>query len=291
MRVVIPSSGIPERMRAHEWASRFGLDWTLVVGTEAEADSAMTKVSHENIVVAGAPDLGQSTIAWIRNWIYTKYLPRDEWTMTIDDNVSHLTILPEPWYGKEELGEFDGLREEFLEPATSRSFWRAVNETIEKAEEQKTIFAAFSTDDNWFFRRKKWKVIGYCRTQCALFKNDGWGWYPWSELTFDDFFKTCDVLERYGSVVLNRYVKAQKKQFEAGGIGSLEERIPRLIFDCQEIMRRFPGLCRISKGRSYHLQFKPLSLKAIDRWRQEMCEIVEEHRRVGLTQRRSDECV
>jgi hypothetical protein len=246
VKVVIPSRGHLPRVKAHEWLDNLDVEWVFVAGTWEEADRLLQIAPIERVVCCERPELGIRNISWVRDWIFNEFLPRDEWAMTVDDNVSHLSMLPEPWYhdGVDDPGDF---REEFDEPVNAWTFRVLIDETIERAEEQGTIMCGFSTYKNHFFRKVKWKSKGLCRTSAALYKSDGSPWRMWPEQMIDDVVKSFDVLDRYGSVVINHYAKANKTEWQEGGIGSLEERIPYLTDDCTEILARWPHLARPHK--------------------------------------------
>jgi hypothetical protein len=271
MKAYILTRAAP-RLRAHHLAARLGLDPTFVCDTGAQADLLVGNfgIPSSRIVVNHGSPGPPCGAAYQRHYVGTQLAPRGEWWVWLDDNVSHLSGLP-PRYSRDELdlrrdppaGTWRGLFAHRLAPD---EVWKHLHQTIEAAERRNTIFAGFSTESNFFFRRRKWQLFGYVRTQFALYKNDGSGWYPTPDMMFEDMYKTVDVAARYGCVVVNRHMKPYKPAFESGGIGSLDQRRPWLAKNCAWLMSQYPGLLRYSKGRDYHVTFRVHSEAGMRRW-------------------------
>ena len=117
--------------------------------------------------------------------------------------------------------------------------------------------------------------FAYCRTQFALYKNDGSTWRPWKKLMLEDFYKSVDVVARYGQIVLNNHVKPEKQAFEPGGIGSFMRRLPHLQYDCKKIATMYPGLVQVSGEnkehdvKDFYLTFTRRSINTVNKWRKE----------------------
>lgn len=287
MNAYIPTRATP-RLRSHLLAASLGLRPTLVCDS-AEQCRRLTShfgVARGNVLICeGAPG-PPAGAAFKRDWVAREVAPRGEWLVWLDDNVTCLTGLPprlskdrlnfdepvggpEGWAGREAFAHWTW-REAFAHGLTRDEVWHYVNETLEKAEQLGTINAGFATEENYFFRARKWQTFGYCRSQFTLYKNDGSGWMPHPGFMFEDMYKTVDVVARYGCVVVNRHMKAVKPVlFEPGGIGTLEERRPHLAENCKWLMEHYPGLLRYSKGRDYHVTFAKTSSRTVDCWRKE----------------------
>lgn len=272
----------PRRFRVLPLIEKYGWDPMFVVNTLAQRDELVNLgVSRSSIVIAVLPNnSGITGVSRSRDFA-RKIMPLGKWSVWIDDNVSSITGLP--------LGVS---RETLRLEDQSSSEWRAafsqelsrpefdwyVKETIDMAERHETIFAAFANQDNFYFRKRKWQWWGYCRTQLALYKNDGSTWFPFPTCMFEDAYKSIDVVARYGRVVINRHVKANKPTFEAGGIGSFKERLPHLQDNCRRLMELYPGLLKYGssggqygdeKATEFHVEFALRSQATIDRWRRD----------------------
>lgn len=289
--VVITSKVHVPRMRAHKILLENGYDnWVMVVDNEEQFKRAVAEagVPEDRVVVAMRPTNlpPQDGIAWIRQYVEDVLVPRDTWYVSLDDNVGGWTWLPRPWCQADkinfeaypqgtQIGDFDHLN---MEITTSKRAWRALYETpcpfpevvrqwkelIVACEGADTLAGGFAIETNYFFRGNRWQRFGYVRAQNAVWKNTGLPFYYWPGAMLEDFVRSVDVVVRCGSVLINRYVKPQKEFFEAGGIGTFEERRPNLVACCQELMRRYPGLLKEVKGRDYSLTFATRNIPA---WR------------------------
>jgi hypothetical protein len=241
-------------------------------------------ISRKHILVCDGSPGPPTGAAFKRDWIAREVAPRGKWLVWLDDNVECLTGLPpelskdrisfdEPPPGPRILPDYQTAsitwREAFAHRLTRSEVWHYIDETLKEAERLGTINCGFATEENYFFRARKWQIFGYCRSQFTLYKNDGSGWMPYPGMMFEDMYKTVDVVARYGCVVVNRHMKAVKPLFEPGGIGGLEKRKPHLVENCRWLVNHYPGLLRYSKGRDYHVTFAKTSFRTVNNWRME----------------------
>lgn len=267
----IPSRGTA-RLRSHVLARALGYRVRVVVDTEHQACLARSmQVHHDEIVVMDEPCPGPPCgAAAKRDWICRKLWPAGEWGVWMDDNVERLSGLAR-YLTKDRLDLDDGFnwRQAFNETLGKLQVQEYVEETIARCEAGGTIMGGFATEQNFYFRGRKWQDHGYCRTQFVVYKNDGSPWVPSDcpNMMFEDMAKTVDVVARYGRVCVNRHLKAEKPLFEPGGIGSLDDRIPYLVENCRWLMAKYPGLLSLSKGRDYHVTFAKRSQATVDQWR------------------------
>jgi hypothetical protein len=271
MIAYIPTRGT-DRLRAHLLADKLGMDFVLICDNAKQKRHIHHdfKVPKSNIVVCPNSPGPPTGAAFKRDYISCKLAAKNKWMVWLDDNVQHLTCIPYN-LSTTKLDFNDksvDWRKEFRHIATKKQVWKYANETIAYAEELGTINCGFSTDENYFFRSNKWNLWGYCRTQFSIYKNDRSGWAPTKQMMFEDMYKSVDVVARYGCVVINRHMKPIKPEFESGGIGSLEYRIPHLVNDCKWLMDTYPGLLRYSKGRDYHVTFAKRSHNTVNKWRE-----------------------
>jgi hypothetical protein len=278
--VIITSCGHVPRMHAHHILQENGYDnWLMVVhdGQQAARVNLEAGVPLSKIRSAYTPtDLGQDAIAWNRQWIEQNVVPDDTWYVTLDDNIRGWTYLPEPWSQQEKI-DFDF----YPDYTTPELTWRKLYETpmpfpkvveawrelINRCHEHGSWAGGFAIENNYFYRAKKWQTLGYVRTSNSVQKNTGLPFYYWEGAMLEDFIRSVDVVVHTGSVHINRFVKAQKTFFEAGGIGSFEERRSNLVACCEELMRRYPGLLKPVKGADYSLTFQQAT--RVKAWRKE----------------------
>lgn len=276
MIAYIPTRATP-RLRAHHLARELGLQAVMVCDNRAQADALLKTfgVPHRDIVIdeeAPGPPCGAPHK---RDFVCRKVAARGEWLVWLDDNVSHLEGLA-PCLSSERI-DFGvapppprkSWREAFARRLTRDEVWHYIHQTLERAAREGTINCGFATEHNYFFRRLKWQLFGYCRSQFTLYKNDGSTWLPpgCPDTCLEDMVKTVDVVARYGCVVVNRHMKPVKPFFEAGGVGTLEERLPYLRNTCKWLIGQYPGLVRYSKRRDYHVTFAKTNRRTVDGWR------------------------
>jgi len=274
--VIIPTRGT-DRLRAHRWAMDLGYPVHFVCDDERQRGRVMRKTGcqRNRCHVAQTPDgLGQSGIAYVRDWVCQQLVPVGDWIIWIDDNVKRLTSLPHPFCNTDRIDfDFDdepdiGWRDAFEQTAENPRY--VLDQLIEKCIDNGTIFGGFAIETNFFFRRLRYQWWGYARTQCAVYRNDGRSWLAWDGMMLEDFVKSVDVVCRYGKVVIDRFSKPDKPAFEEGGIGSFEDRLPNLRHDCKMLMERYPGLLKpVKPDVDYQLTFAKRSQRTIDAWRRD----------------------
>jgi hypothetical protein len=278
--VLIPSIGHIPRMKAHLilMANNY-YPWRMVVDNDQQASNATKAgVPPSNLEITGDPPSSvpqMDRIAWKREWMERRLASLNRWYVSLDDNVTGWTYLPKPFYDQPWIN--------FNEDVSwSGKTWRQLYETempfgcvveiwkemIADCEKAGTWYGGFAIENNYFYRSHKFQTLGYVRTSNAVIKNVGLPFYYWPGAMLEDFIRSVNVAVRTGSVLINRFVKVQKKFFEPGGIGSFEARRPNLVKCCEELQRRFPSLLRPVKGQDYSLTFA-LRGKSFEAWRRE----------------------
>jgi hypothetical protein len=274
-------------MRAQNLIKDF--DYHYIFNTDEQRARAVKELnlkrSGTHVADIDSNEVGQAGVAIAREWGERNLTDLNEWYIWLDDNVSHLTRLPLPWYNYEKI-DFDW---DWCDPEGETIMkacgydWHKVyvmkcsidemlkiwEELIEKCEQENTVFGGMSIEDNYFFRKKKWQYYTYVRTQNAVCKNTNLPFDYWSGGMIEDMARSVDVVARYGKVIVNKFAKPYKQFWEAGGIGSLEERMPNLISGCKILMKMFPGLLCFTRNKNYQLSFKHKTQKTVDRWRKE----------------------
>jgi hypothetical protein len=279
MKCFIITKADPRRFKCLQVVRAYNYRAHFACHTDEQADSLVRAgVLPAQITVTGV-EQSIHGVSLQRDFVAKHLMPRGEWCLWMDDNVYAITGL------RPDLAMTDSL------DLKSRTDWRAqfdrvltpkyldwhLTETIKRAEAAGTIFASFANESNILFRRNHWQAHGYCRTRFALYRNDGSGWVPFPTMMLEDLAKSVDVVCRYGSIVVNRYVRSMKEMFEVGGIGTFKERLPWLRDNCKKLLEMYPGLLKyVGDGKmygveadDYHLTFAKRSKGTIDRWRKE----------------------
>lgn len=282
----IPTMAHMPRVRAHLMAQKYELPYVFVCDDYEQVKRLRENTgakSGQIIMTPPPPDVGPCKISWKRDWLVKNFIPEGSTFIWIDDNVERLTHLAHPaywstFYGGGKLDfELDWVRgqrdwRKLFETEVSPSFFHKtfVPEMLDAMEREGTIYAGLATETNYFYRRLKWQLYGYVRTQFAFYKNDASTWYPFRSCMQEDMYKSIDVVARYGAVVINRFVKPIKPFFEEGGIGSFESRLPHLLENTDRFCSMYPGLVKPqSNNKPYQAQFKLRTRDAVYRWRRE----------------------
>jgi len=277
--VVITSKAHLPRMHAHRILLENEYDnWCIVVDNALQRVHLIenTEIPRNKIIMADTPEgLGQDGIAWVRGCIERNIVAPGQWYVSLDDNVRGWTRLPDPFYQQDRI-DFDlddppadiTWRQAFEQPATFQQVIDGWQELITKCELHSTEAGGFATETNFFFRGIKWQKLGYVRAQNAVWKNTGRPFYYGKGMMLEDFARTVEVVANRGQVCINRFMKPQKQFFEAGGIGTFEQRRPNLVYCCDRLLEQYPGLLRRNKGQDYSLTFVPKSPEGVMRWRE-----------------------
>jgi hypothetical protein len=273
MKIYIPSKGRATTITTHTLFKNY--DYTVVVANEEEYTAYSNTIGIEHLVNAHIP----YGVAYVRQWILDQ-VPQGEWFLMLDDNVSSFTALPEPEYTREELDPHimsketqDTFKKLFETEITTEQFLEICSQMIEKANIIGAHLCGFATVDNWYFRNKKWREVGYVITKMALVKKSHLT-YDTAFTAMDDYYFTAENLLHFGKVLINNYVYRNATHYQDGGIGPYKEREPRKIADAELLMQRYPGLFRYKNKVGCHpkaeVQIRFTSLKQVAKWRAAM---------------------
>lgn len=263
-----------ERLKVPNWLFMHPWLEPIYVVDNDEQRKKLRGVIGEVVIAQGVP--GPPFGASIkRDWIARNLAPKGEWVAFLDDNVHGFYGLPFQFSQRHRIN--------FIEesPPVEGTTWRALMdtplspshiklyclETIAKAEELGTIYCGFTCARNYFFRKVKWQYSGSVRAQFAFYKNDGSSWLPIQNLLIEDIAKSADVIARYGCIVVNRFMRPEKVEYESGGIGSYAERRPWLQQNCTWLLAKYPGLIEMSRNSDTNVNFRKSTLKSIEQWR------------------------
>lgn len=290
--VIITSRGHLPRMRAHKILLKHGYEhFHIVVDNRSQAiDVVNSGVPPDKVTFTDCqsdlPNLVGIRIAWTREWVEQYIVPRGHWYVTLDDNVSGWTWLPPPYYndtnidfGAQKPADGRTWRELYNTPCPFPQVVKLWEEMIDHCGHLETEAGGFAVENNFFYRSRKWQYFGYVRAQNAVWKNTGRRFFRWDPTPLDaepmygagieDFVRSVDLVVNCGQVLINRFVKPHKPEFEEGGIGTFEQRRPRLVELNQQLMRRYPGLLREVKDHDYQLTF---ATRNIEKWKREHAE-------------------
>jgi hypothetical protein len=274
MKIVIPSFNRAETIRTHQYLEKGGVtDYKILLHSEA-CKAAYLKnptIRPETLLVTGA----QFGIQHQRQWIITNYVKKDEWFLTMDDNVRGIQCVHPFFYNADKLDvqhkHFDP--KIFQYEANSKQFIALCLKDIAYCEKQGIKFGGFASVPNYYFLGKKYRHVGYVISKIAIIKNSGITYDP-NVMAMEDYAFTAENLLRFGKVLINNFIIPQAGHYEVGGIGTYEQRVPRKIIDCEYLMQKYPGLFRYKIKAGCHpkaeLQVRFTTTKQVEEWRSAM---------------------
>lgn len=269
MRIVIPSYNRPESIKTHLLLDE--QDYTIFLHNEEEKKRYLRNplIDPSRVVITGVA----RGIGGARQWIQDNFLAKGEWYVSLDDNISHFNIVPLPQYDEptlpvQEDGKFYNAL--FKTKGETKRFMEICEEMRQIAEPEQAYNCGFATTDNSYFNGNKHRWVGYVISKAAVRKNVGIP-FEIEHDSMEDYGYTAECLKRYGRVLINNYVFPVAKHYEAGGIGTYEQRVERKISACEHLIRKYPGLLRYKVKRGCHpkaeLAIRFTSTNQVDAWR------------------------
>jgi len=275
MKIFIPTKDRPKTISTHLAFS--GQDWYILVHNKQQRDEYLENetIDPSRLIVTGvAADAFGLTRQ--REWVVQNLVKSGEWFIFADDNIKELTKVSGDYYRQGELdvqvGESKKWKDIFSALCSPDEFMILANESRWMAEKFGAHLCGFAVTENFFFRGKKWRSVGYVIGKLMVFHNVG---VPFDHtVTMEDFRNTAENLLRFGSVCINNFVWPRAGHYEAGGLGTYKERVPYRVKDCEILMQRYPGLFRY-KERGKFVQHTDLALRLttaqqVQAWRRKM---------------------
>lgn len=246
-------------------------DAIVVVHNEEQANRYMAAgLERQNLLVSGViPGLNGKIQQCA--WIVSNLVSPGEWFVLADDDIRAVRVVEEGWYEKEYLPVEDtsfDWRKVFSNPCSVERMEKIFREMIDLSERAGVRLCGVASNENYFFRGKKYRWTGFVLGQLMLLKNEGLVFD--SRFHIDDFAISADHLLRFGKVLVNNYLFADTAGWKnrKGGFGFGPEREEARRRDIGVLMREYPGLFRL-KGKN-DLSIKLHTLQQIERWRRDL---------------------
>ena len=262
MKIFVPTRGVGDRIISDKQLAGHPQIVTWVADGD-ESGFRLRKLfrerghNDEQVVVCPTPDLGLGRIGWIRDWVQDNLA--DEWYCMIDDNTE-IWKLPDPWYQKPKQ-TFQGdnwdidFRKLYRTPATFADILRLQDELQAECERVGTTYAGLNSQENYFFRYKKWRHTGFLGAKFCIMKQD----FPWvydpAIQVFSDWARTVRTVHDRGCVVINAYCHNYSILWQSGGIGTLEQRKPGIKSCFDYLLSQYGDLIEYGK-ETWQLRFK-----------------------------------
>ncbi len=242
--IIIPSYGRADTIRTHKYLEASGIfNYKIALHTEDCRKEYLKNatIRPETLFVSGLP----KGITRQRNWAMDNLVPKNEWFIFMDDNIRTIESVGDEWYYESKIADKDNpvWRERFKVDCPADKFFKKCEGQIKMAEKLNVHHSGFATVDNYFFRIKKWRFVGYVISKVVLIKNSGLR-YDENCKGMGDYGFTAENLLRHGQVLINNFIYPISGHYESGGIGTYEQRLPWKIQDCKYLMEKYPGLFR-----------------------------------------------
>jgi hypothetical protein len=226
-------------------------------------------VKDENIIVTHAP----FGITNQRNWMVDNLAKQGDWYISLDDNIRGFKRVVDKYYEthkKLDVTRKDITQQDFNHEIEADELIELMEKDIKLCDELKIEYLGFATVDNFFFNSKKYKTVGYVISKAVAIKYAGLR-YDINLEAMEDFGYCAEQLKKNNAVLINSWIKPIAGHYEAGGIGTYEQRVPRKIIDCEYLMKKYPNLFRYKEKKGCHpkaeLQIRFHSPKQVIEWK------------------------
>ena len=263
--IYVVSKGKPQTVSIVAWFARWKFKaFTIVVS--ASDNVGDYKMAYGCNVVR-VPKTLEDTLPAKRQWIIREttktggFLSR--WVFMMDDNVVKVT------------GQLDNkplTRAGADKELSPQQLLKVVNADIELCEKHGIIHGGFASNSNYFFRKRKYRFVGFVWGKMGYYKNVGLDWYPLKHK--DDYGITALALLYSGKVLINNFLYSHAKRYEAiGGDGPYEKRVPFEQEAARTLVESFKGLYRYAErpgcAPKSEVRMRFTSVKQIAEWRKQ----------------------
>jgi hypothetical protein len=214
-----------------------------------------------------------------REWIIRNLTEKNEWLIFLDDNIKMFNALQNDHYKKNELDPYfvannnKLFRNLFEQEISGERFMEICEEMIDIGEAKQAYLCGFATNDNPFFRCKKFKLYSYVIGKAMIRKTTRIS-FPIGWFCQEDYHDTAEHILQYGSVLVNNFVKPVATHYNIGGIGTYAKRVPYKLDLNKKLMQKYPGLFRVNEKvncpSGAEIIIKLHSEKQIENWRKQM---------------------
>lgn len=244
MKILIPSTGTEARLHTHKALPK-EVEKIWIAHNKEQAEAIARTTGEANIEVSGATGyLGQ--LAYIGEAV-----KEGEWFVKADDNIREFLSENGDTLARDEA-------------------WRRVEEAVNEAERIGARLVGFSTTGNPFFRKTKYRKVGFCIGKMYVEKKTR-NIEPSGQVMKDDYERSAQHLLHTGKVLICNALHSKAKHWELGGIGTREQRAQREVEDCRKLVEEWFGLYRFKAKAGKHpeseIQMRLNSPDQVQQWR------------------------
>ena len=234
--------GNVHRIKSYEYLKAGGLNPIFVCHNTEQADRLRSAFSVADIVSLDIPVPEPGVNGFDRDICEQVLFDMDDWYVSVDDNITHLSGLDPELYKLSSLEPDPRFRAEFERVIDPKRLPSIFDEMIDNAESAGTSYAAFTKAKNYYFRLGKWQSVGFACNAFCLKKRIGSPWYSRHFKCIADMAQSVMTVARTGACLVNRFARMEKTYHESGGIGSAEIRLPYRYATLNFLLDHFYGL-------------------------------------------------
>lgn len=219
-------------------------------------DSEQEKEAYESLSPGLNIYVGEGGFPLIKDWARREFCSPGEWVCFFEDNLKEFWAVAEDHYyhspfpydeiradmKQKGVQWREGIEHVFNKICSASRLYDIVQEDISIAEEFGVHMTGFASNDNPFFRLKKYRWVGHINGKTVMQKNDEKVFRDPKFRMMDDFNFSAAQLFTYGRVLINNYVFWKYKPFEAGGLGSAQDREAKCEQEQRDLLEKYPGM-------------------------------------------------
>lgn len=266
---IVFSKGKPEQTWTADWIAKCsGFDRSKITYVVSDGDDVTgykQSTGCRVIVATGTRSLSQK-----RQWATDNLYKSGDWVFAFEDNIQRVTgVLPKEYHHERFNTTTRGLFHD--REYSIADVLRVMEADHKKAAGINALFGGFACNDNHFFRKRKYRTVGFVWTKMCYWKAGAGPVWPAHLKEMDDYGYTAECLSRTGRVLINNFLYPWAKRYEGrGGSRTLEERAPDKRIAAQDLVKRFPELYCIRDRKGYpegtELRTRMCTEKQADRW-------------------------
>ena len=269
--IYIPSYGRAKTIKTTQYLDTCNIPYRVLLHTVNCKNEYVSAgiVKENNIIVTNAA----SGITNQRNWLVDNLAKKNEWFISLDDNITGFKRVVDKYYYKFKKLPVESpsiTQKDYDQEIKADELIKLILEDIKIAEQINAEYAGFATVDNYFFNAKKYKSVGYVISKACAIKHMGLT-YDKNIKAMDDYGFTADQLIRNNAVLINSWIKPIAGHYEKGGIGTYEQRLPKKIADAEYLIKKYPDMFRYKVKKDCHpkaeIQFRFTNPKQIIEWK------------------------
>lgn len=264
--VIVFSKGKPEMTWTGQWFAKHDFCEATYVLSPGDDVDQYYKTCHSNVIVSESHNL-PSKRQWVLDTFTSNGCP---WVLFFEDNIQRVTRVSQSHYHLSDINPTTRALYH-TDEVSPQQIIENMLEDIKIAESVGAYLGGYSSNDNHFFRKKKYRTVAFVWTKMGYMKRGGPQWPVYLDEK-DDYGMTAECLKFCGRVLVNNYLYPWSKRFEGrGGSPTLIERAPGKIRCVKILMEQFPGLFREKSRPGYpegtEIQLRFHSERQVDKWR------------------------